>query len=230
MTRIWMAGLIGAGWLAGAAVARAEEASATVVKTIQIDGGGSPEEIAAAVQKAVQAALTNLPSGAQVPAGAAQVKVMYEDGAEVDPSKKAAMVQAVHAALGQAGIWQPLFNGRDLDGWRASENTGSFSVVDGAIKVFGPRSHLFYTGPVNGAAFTNFEFEAEVMTKPGANSGIFIHTAWQESGWPKQGYEAQVDDRLVRWRKAVEEALAIAPHAGPQVTEQEIISLKKKLK
>ena len=45
-----------------------------------------------------------------------------------------------------------------------------------------------------------------------------------------QGYEAQVDDRLVRWRKAVEEALAIEPHAGPQVTEQEIISLKKKLK
>ena len=45
-----------------------------------------------------------------------------------------------------------------------------------------------------------------------------------------QGYEAQVDDRLMRWRKAVEEALAIEPHAGPQVTEQEIISLKKKLK
>lgn len=45
-----------------------------------------------------------------------------------------------------------------------------------------------------------------------------------------QGYEAQVDDRLMRWRKAVEQALAIEPHAGPQVTEQEIISLKKKLK
>ena len=45
-----------------------------------------------------------------------------------------------------------------------------------------------------------------------------------------QGYEAQVDDRLMRWRKAVESALAIEPHAGPQVTEQEIISLKKKLK
>ncbi len=45
-----------------------------------------------------------------------------------------------------------------------------------------------------------------------------------------QGYEAQVDERLTRWRKAVEQALAIEPHAGPQVTEQEIISLKKKLK
>ena len=45
-----------------------------------------------------------------------------------------------------------------------------------------------------------------------------------------QGYEAQTADRLDRWRRAVEQALAIEPHAGPQVTEQEIINLKKKLK
>ncbi|MFN8597140.1 MAG: AAA family ATPase [Anaerolineae bacterium] len=45
-----------------------------------------------------------------------------------------------------------------------------------------------------------------------------------------QGYEPQVADRLDRWRRAVESALAIEPHEGPQVTEQEIISLKKKLK
>src|SRR5512140_986094 len=38
-----------------------------------------------------------------------------------------------------------------------------------------------------------------------------------------QGYETQVADRLARWRKAVEQALSIEPHAGPQVTEQEII-------
>lgn len=45
-----------------------------------------------------------------------------------------------------------------------------------------------------------------------------------------QGYETQVADRLERWRKAVEQALSIEPHAGPQVTEQEIIGLKKKIK
>jgi len=45
-----------------------------------------------------------------------------------------------------------------------------------------------------------------------------------------QGYETQVADRLERWRKAVEQALSIEPHAGPQVTEQEIIGLKKLLK
>ena len=44
-----------------------------------------------------------------------------------------------------------------------------------------------------------------------------------------QGYEAQAAARLDRWRKAVETALSIEPHAGPEVTEQEIIGLKKKI-
>ena len=45
-----------------------------------------------------------------------------------------------------------------------------------------------------------------------------------------QGYEAQAADRLERWRKAVEAALSIEPQAGPQVSEQEIIGLKKRIK
>jgi putative ATPase len=45
-----------------------------------------------------------------------------------------------------------------------------------------------------------------------------------------QGYESQVQDRLERWRKAVEAALSIVPQAGPEITEQEIIGLKKKIK
>lgn len=89
-----------------------------------------------------------------------------------------------------------LFNGKDLSGWRASEHQGSFSVVDGQIKVKGPRSHLFYTGDVGGGSFKNFIFEADVMTLPNSNSGIFIHTSWQESGWPSHGYECQVNNSM----------------------------------
>ena len=40
--------------------------------------------------------------------------------------------------------------------------------------------------------FRNFEFSAEVMTSPGANSGIYVHTKWQPEGWPVAGYELQV--------------------------------------
>ncbi|MCX6637972.1 MAG: DUF1080 domain-containing protein, partial [Acidobacteria bacterium] len=90
--------------------------------------------------------------------------------------------------------WVALFNGRNLDGWRPSENRDSWKVVDGQLSADGPRSHLFYTGPVRGANFRNFEIEAEVMTRPGANSGIYFHTAYQEKGYPGKGFEIQINN------------------------------------
>lgn len=90
--------------------------------------------------------------------------------------------------------WRLLFDGKTLTGWRASEAPGSFNVRDGAIVVQGPRSHLFYVGPVADHDFRDFELQLEVMTKPGANSGVYFHTAWQEEGWPAKGYEVQVNN------------------------------------
>lgn len=97
--------------------------------------------------------------------------------------------------------WVSLFDGKSLDGWRASENQGTFSVSDSMIVVHGKRSHLFYVGPVNGAVFTNFEFKADVKTEKGANSGIYFHTAYQQDGWPDKGYEVQVNNSHSDWRR-----------------------------
>ncbi len=97
------------------------------------------------------------------------------------------------AAEADAG-WRLLFDGTTLAGWRASEAPGSFSVRDGRIVVHGPRSHLFYVGPVADHDFRNFELQLDVMTFPGANSGVYFHTAWQDSGWPARGYEVQVNN------------------------------------
>ena len=97
--------------------------------------------------------------------------------------------------------WVSIFNGENLNGWKAGVNASSFSVADGAIRVAGPRAHLFYEGPVKNHMFKNFEFQAQVMTKPGANSGIFIHTAYQEDGWPGQGYEVQVNNSHTDWKR-----------------------------
>ena len=99
------------------------------------------------------------------------------------------------------GEWISLFDGASLDGWRASENKETFSVRDGMIVVDGPRSHLFYVGEVAGHDFTNFEFKADVMTKPGANSGMYFHTEYQEEGWPSKGYEVQVNNSSGDWRR-----------------------------
>ncbi len=88
--------------------------------------------------------------------------------------------------------WIPLFDGKSLDGWRPSENKGTWSVKDGCLESNGPRSHLFYNGPVRNADFKNFELKGEVMSWPGANSGLFFHTAFQPQGWPEKGFEVQV--------------------------------------
>jgi hypothetical protein len=97
--------------------------------------------------------------------------------------------------------WTSLFDGKTLSGWRASENPATFSVQDGAIVVFGPRAHLFYDGPVNDHTFKNFDWKVTVKTMPGANSGMFIHTTYQERGWPAKGYEVQVNQTHGDWRK-----------------------------
>ncbi len=101
----------------------------------------------------------------------------------------------------QQGGWVSLFDGQSLTGWRASENPSTFTVADGAIVVFGDRAHLFYEGPVGSHRFKNFELKVTLMTTPGSNSGIFIHTDYQETGWPAKGYEIQVNQTHTDWRK-----------------------------
>ena len=97
--------------------------------------------------------------------------------------------------------WISLFDGKTLNGWKASENKSTFSVRDGMIVVQGRRSHLYYVGPVEDASFRDFEFKADVMTKPGANSGMYFHTEYRETGWPRKGYEVQVNNTHSDWRK-----------------------------
>lgn len=85
-----------------------------------------------------------------------------------------------------------LFNGKDLAGWKAAEeNPESWKVVEGMLVCDGPRCHLFYDG--DAAPFKNFHFIAEVKTTPGSNAGIYFHTKYQATGWPKFGYECQVN-------------------------------------
>jgi hypothetical protein len=110
-------------------------------------------------------------------------------------------VLGLGVASAQDEEWVSLFDGKSLDGWKASENPATFSVVDGKIKVAGPRAHLFYVGPVENHNFKNFEFKAQVMTKPKANSGMYIHTEYQEDGWPAKGYEIQVNNSHTDWRR-----------------------------
>jgi len=99
---------------------------------------------------------------------------------------------------GQGG-WVSLFDGKSLTGWKVGDNAETFSVDSGMIIVHGKTAHLFYDGPVQDHNFKNFEFKADVMTHKGANSGIYIHTGYQQGGWPAKGYEVQVNNSHTDW-------------------------------
>jgi hypothetical protein len=97
--------------------------------------------------------------------------------------------------------WLSLFNGKNLDGWKVGDNAKTFWVENGAIVANGNVAHLFYDGAVMEHNFKNFEFKADVMTLPGSNSGIYIHTQFQQSSWPAKGYEVQVNNSQSDWRR-----------------------------
>ena len=97
--------------------------------------------------------------------------------------------------------WVSLFDGKSLNGWKVGENAATFSVDSGMIIVHGKTAHLFYVGDMYEHSFKNFEFKADVKTMPGANSGIYFHTQFQQASWPERGYEVQVNNSHTDWRR-----------------------------
>ena len=97
--------------------------------------------------------------------------------------------------------WISLFDGRSLNGWKVGANPETFSVDSGMIRVNGKVAHLFYDGEVSDHNFKNFHFKAEVLTKPGSNSGIYFHVPYQERGFPSAGLEVQVNNSHTDWRR-----------------------------
>jgi hypothetical protein len=101
----------------------------------------------------------------------------------------------------QKSDWVSLFDGKSLNGWKVGENASTFSVDSGMIIVHGKTAHLFYDGAIHHHNFKNFEFKADVKTMPGANSGIYFHTQYQQASWPEKGYEVQVNNSHTDWRR-----------------------------
>ncbi len=89
------------------------------------------------------------------------------------------------------GKWVKMFNGKNLDGWKANQSPESWTAVkeDGKmlIKGHGPVSHLFWMKE----ECENCEFKADFKIMDGSNSGMYFRTAFGP-GFPK-GYEAQVN-------------------------------------
>lgn len=87
-----------------------------------------------------------------------------------------------------------------MTGWKVNETPETWTLVNGAFRANGTRSHCFYVGAL--APFKDFDLKVDVMTEPGSNGGIYIHTKYQDSGWPWGGYETQVNQTQGDWRKS----------------------------
>ncbi len=80
------------------------------------------------------------------------------------------------AAAFAAGDWTPLFNGKDLTGWKAN-NPSKYKVEDGCLVGFqedGKGADIFTTGQ-----FDNFELRFTYKVKWPANSGIWFRDRYQ---------------------------------------------------
>jgi hypothetical protein len=95
------------------------------------------------------------------------------------------------AASAQAGEWQALFNGTDLDGWEQAGGDARYEARDGEI--------IGYTVPdtpnsflVTKERFTDFILEYETRVDPGMNSGMQIRSAVRDDN-VVFGYQVEVD-------------------------------------
>jgi uncharacterized protein (TIGR03067 family) len=84
----------------------------------------------------------------------------------------------------------PLFNGRDLTGWKTHpDQPGDWRVEDGVLIGRGPRSHLFSQR----GDYEDFHLRVEAKINNRGNSGVYFRSE-NGLGWgvnPK-GYEAQI--------------------------------------
>ncbi|MGE3775892.1 MAG: DUF1080 domain-containing protein [Pirellulaceae bacterium] len=128
-------------------------------------------------------------AGQEPSAGAAASPTPPTDSSTSADSPSLADPSVSDAAASEG--WTVLFDGTTMNGWRASEHKESWTLQDETLVCSGERSHLFYVGQER--PFVNFEFQCETKTTPGSNAGIYFHTHYQESGWPKYGYECQVN-------------------------------------
>src|SRR5206468_5742957 len=84
--------------------------------------------------------------------------------------------------------WVPLFNGKDLTGWKVyPSGTGKWKVEEGILIGSGPASHLF----TERGDYTNFRFRVEAMINDHGNSGQYFRAAIGPH-FPR-GYEAQIN-------------------------------------
>src|SRR5215472_7257247 len=97
------------------------------------------------------------------------------------------------AARAPEGQWKPLFNGKDLTGWK-HVGPGNMTVENGLIQTHGGMGLLYWTGGKLGNCRIRVVYK---MRDTNDNSGVFIRIPVEprEEWMPVHyGYEVQIDN------------------------------------
>jgi hypothetical protein len=98
------------------------------------------------------------------------------------------MVVSTAAADDKTDGFKPLFNGKDLTGWKTHpDDKAKWEVIDGVIVGKGPAGHLFSER----GDYANFVYRVEGMISDKGNSGQYFRAQFAKA-FPK-GYEAQIN-------------------------------------
>lgn len=111
---------------------------------------------------------------------------------------KALLVLWAAAACACAADWKPLFNGKDLSGWK-HVGPGRFDIEDGMLKTVGGMGLMFYEREKIGDATLRVVFKT---TAGRANSGVVIRLPEPPPDpWfgVHNGYEVQIDAAGDEW-------------------------------
>ncbi|WP_286177609.1 family 78 glycoside hydrolase catalytic domain [Rhodopirellula sp. JC639] len=110
----------------------------------------------------------------------------------------------VHAPNWKAGFaamqsrgYRPLFNGKDLTGWRNPYPHGEANVVDGEIHLTGDKKFFLVTE----TKYSDFRLSVEIHLPEGpANSGVMFRCHVDQDATKKvYGYQAECDGSDRRW-------------------------------
>ena len=97
-------------------------------------------------------------------------------------------------AIDSTNIWRPLFNGKDLAGWK-HVGPGEMTVEDGIIQTHGGMGLLYWAGQKFGNCKIRVVYR---MRDENSNSGFFIRVPIEprEEWMPvNYGYEVQIDNK-----------------------------------
>jgi len=98
-----------------------------------------------------------------------------------------------NTALAASDGFVPLFNGRDLAGWKSlGGSKATWKMKDGVLSGSGGTGYLFN----DGKGYTNFHLRVEAMINDGGNSGVYFRAPFGPTtpqGHPAFGYEAQIN-------------------------------------